>query len=203
MKNNWFTVKQLKPRIWGIGEFNHFEKVISYLIVGKRRALLFDTGLGIQSIEKVIRALTKIPILVINSHTHFDHIGGNKEFNRIKRIKSEGRISVQPFQFQIIHTPGHSPDSYCLFEKRFRYLFAGDTLYPGPIYLHLKESCVEDYILSIKKLIKLGKINRIFPGHNDFKSNLRVVKLINEKLKQAPTSKRIIRVGYKTSLLLK
>jgi len=55
MKKNWFTVKQLYPNIWGIGEFLHFEKAISYLFVGHDNALLFDSGMGIRNIKKTVK----------------------------------------------------------------------------------------------------------------------------------------------------
>jgi glyoxylase-like metal-dependent hydrolase (beta-lactamase superfamily II) len=57
--------------------------VISYLIIGNKKALLFDTGLGLDSIQVVVRQLTSLPVTVINSHTHFDHIGGNADFTNI------------------------------------------------------------------------------------------------------------------------
>ena len=83
MDKKWFTVKNLFPDIWGIAEFNHFEKVVSYLFVGDKKALLFDTGMGIGGIEKEVARITKLPITVINSHCHFDHIGGNYVFSNI------------------------------------------------------------------------------------------------------------------------
>ncbi len=57
--------------------------MISYLIVGEKRALLFDTGMGISDIKKVTAELTKLPIIVLNSHTHDDHVGGNWQFDTI------------------------------------------------------------------------------------------------------------------------
>jgi glyoxylase-like metal-dependent hydrolase (beta-lactamase superfamily II) len=44
---------------------------------------LFDTGMGISDIKKVTTELTKLPIIVLNSHTHDDHVGGNWEFQTI------------------------------------------------------------------------------------------------------------------------
>jgi glyoxylase-like metal-dependent hydrolase (beta-lactamase superfamily II) len=44
---------------------------------------MFDTGLGLVPIRPVIEQLTSLPVEVINSHTHYDHVGGNAEFDRI------------------------------------------------------------------------------------------------------------------------
>jgi glyoxylase-like metal-dependent hydrolase (beta-lactamase superfamily II) len=76
----WFEVYKPVPGVFAIYEPHQAEEVISYLIVGEKRALLFDTGMGISDIKKVISELTGLPIIVLNSHTHDDHVGGNWEF---------------------------------------------------------------------------------------------------------------------------
>lgn len=81
--SDWFEVYQVQPSVYAIYEPHQFEEVISYLIVGTRRALLFDTGLGVASIREVVARLTRLPITVLNSHTHFDHTNGNVEFSDI------------------------------------------------------------------------------------------------------------------------
>jgi len=54
MEKKWFTVKEILPNLWGIAEFGHSEKVISYLCIGKEKALLFDSGMGIGDIYNVV-----------------------------------------------------------------------------------------------------------------------------------------------------
>jgi len=76
----WFEVYKPAPGVFAIYEPHQSEEVISYLIVGEKRALLFDTGMGISDIKKVTSELTKLPIIVLNSHTHDDHVGGNWQF---------------------------------------------------------------------------------------------------------------------------
>ncbi len=79
----WFEVYRIRPGVFAIYEPKQFEEVISYLILGEKRAVLFDTGLGVGKISAVVARLTSLPITVINSHTHFDHVGGNAEFKEI------------------------------------------------------------------------------------------------------------------------
>jgi glyoxylase-like metal-dependent hydrolase (beta-lactamase superfamily II) len=79
----WFEVYRLRPDLYAIYEPGQFEEVISYLILGRERALLFDTGLGIGDITTAVRAVTDLPVWVLNSHSHYDHIGGNHVFERI------------------------------------------------------------------------------------------------------------------------
>jgi glyoxylase-like metal-dependent hydrolase (beta-lactamase superfamily II) len=76
----WFEVYKIRPGLFAIYEPHQAEEVISYLIVGTKQALLFDTGMGIANIRKVTTQLTSRPVVVLNSHTHNDHVGGNSLF---------------------------------------------------------------------------------------------------------------------------
>jgi len=94
---DWFEVYRIDDEIYAIYEPGQFEEVISFLIVGSDFALLFDTGLGIGNIKNVVDQLTDLNVVVLNSHTHYDHIGGNHLFETIygtsleySRIRSRG-----------------------------------------------------------------------------------------------------------------
>ena len=76
----WFEVYKVAPATFAIYEPHQAEETISYLIVGTKQALLFDTGMGIGNIKAVVARLTSRPIVVLNSHTHDDHVGGNWQF---------------------------------------------------------------------------------------------------------------------------
>ncbi|MBV9341607.1 MAG: MBL fold metallo-hydrolase [Acidobacteria bacterium] len=79
----WFEVYKPAQGVFAIYEPHQAEETISYLIVGEKRVLLFDTGMGISDLKKVITELTTLPIIVLNSHTHNDHVGDNWEFSTI------------------------------------------------------------------------------------------------------------------------
>jgi len=81
--SSWFEIYEVNGTTFAISEPYHWEKVISYLIIGNNRAALFDTGMGISNIRREIEQLTNAPIVVINSHSHYDHIGGNSHFNEV------------------------------------------------------------------------------------------------------------------------
>lgn len=51
-----------------------------YLVVGEEKALLIDTGFGMGSLKAVVDKLTDKPIILVNTHGHPDHGGGNAEF---------------------------------------------------------------------------------------------------------------------------
>jgi glyoxylase-like metal-dependent hydrolase (beta-lactamase superfamily II) len=76
----WFEVYKIAPGVFAIYEPHQAEEVISYLIVGRKQALLFDTGMGIANIRDIVTRLTSRPVVVLNSHTHDDHVGGNWQF---------------------------------------------------------------------------------------------------------------------------
>lgn len=83
LEQDWFEVYQVADGIHAIYEPGQFEEVISFLIEGEERALLFDTGLGIGDMRALVESLTALPIVVLNSHTHYDHIGSNYQFETI------------------------------------------------------------------------------------------------------------------------
>jgi glyoxylase-like metal-dependent hydrolase (beta-lactamase superfamily II) len=85
----WFEVYKPAPGVFAIYEPHQSEEVISYLIVGEKRALLFDTGMGISDIKKVASEITNLPIAALNSHTHNDHVGGNWEFSDVYGMDTE------------------------------------------------------------------------------------------------------------------
>ena len=79
----WFEVYRIRPGVFAIYEPHQMEEVISYLVLGKQKALLFDTGMGIGNIRRVVEELTPLPVSVLNSHTHNDHVGDNWRFHDI------------------------------------------------------------------------------------------------------------------------
>lgn len=86
---DWFEVYRVSDGIFAIYEPGQFEEVISFLIVGEELALLFDTGLGIGDMRRVIDQLTSLPVIVLNSHTHYDHIGSNYQFKTIYALDTD------------------------------------------------------------------------------------------------------------------
>ncbi|HEY7699412.1 MAG TPA: MBL fold metallo-hydrolase [Vicinamibacteria bacterium] len=85
----WFEVYEVRPGLFAIYEPGQFEEVISYLIVGTDKALLFDTGLGIGDMKAVVSELTELEPIVVNSHTHYDHVGGNHRFGTVYGTATE------------------------------------------------------------------------------------------------------------------
>lgn len=79
----WFDVYRLNADLYAIAEPRQWQEAISYLIVGEERALLFDSGNGIGDIKAVVDGLTALPVTVLASHSHFDHVGGHWRFDDV------------------------------------------------------------------------------------------------------------------------
>lgn len=84
--DEWFKIYVVAPNVYAINEPRQEEQVTSFLIIGSKRAVLFDSGLGIGRISGVVRKFTALPVTVLNSHTHFDHVGGNREFEDVRNL---------------------------------------------------------------------------------------------------------------------
>ena len=79
-KINGFSLQQVSRDVWAIDEFGID---IMYLIIGTERALLIDTGIGIGNIRSVVETMTHLPYDVVNTHHHYDHVGGNGRFSMV------------------------------------------------------------------------------------------------------------------------
>jgi glyoxylase-like metal-dependent hydrolase (beta-lactamase superfamily II) len=86
---DWFRVWEDQPGVWVIEEPLHSEEVKSYLVIGSDRAALIDTGMGVGDIRRLVEEITPLPISVIQSHAHNDHIGGAWQFHDVGIHQSE------------------------------------------------------------------------------------------------------------------
>ena len=71
----------------------------SNLIIGSEKALLFDTGSGADDLMSAVRQITGLPLLVIASHGHFDHIGGSYQFDEVY-LSCKDRNIVESYEVE-------------------------------------------------------------------------------------------------------
>jgi len=110
---DWFQVYRVADGVFALAEPYQFQEVISYLIVGAERALMLDTGIGLVPIRPVVEQLTRLPVEVINSHTHFDHVGGNVDFHRILALDTP-YTRANAAGFSHAELAGEvAPDAFC------------------------------------------------------------------------------------------
>ena len=120
---------------------------------------------------------------VLNTHHHYDHVGGNNDLKKKYKIKIVGfkndkqripNIDIllenneiwksENFEAKIIHIPGHTSGHICFYFIKEKIAFTGDTLFSlgcGRIF----EGTYEQMYNSLNKLKKLPPDTKIYCGH--------------------------------------
>ena len=116
---DWFQVDSIDRDTYVISEPAHWEEPHCYLLLGKERAILIDTGLGVSNIRKEVKRITSLPILVVTTHVHWDHIGGHGQFDNFAVHKSEeewisGRfpLPLDAVKHNLTHRPCSFPEDF-------------------------------------------------------------------------------------------
>ena len=158
----------------------------SYLILGDWNRIgdvntIIDPGTDgfiLDEIERLSTGFGKIPVAqVLLTHNHFDHAGAVqaiKERYNAKVLAFSDGVGVDALLcdgefikagddiLEVLHTPGHSSDSICLYAPSEKVLFSGDTQVrvrcQGDVY-------APDYVDALLK-IACRDIQKIYSGHD-------------------------------------
>ncbi len=158
----------------------------AYLILGDWNRVedvntLIDPGIDgfiLKEIEGISTGFGKLAIeQIILTHNHFDHAAGVMAVKEryksrvlafidgpgVDELLSDGHFFKAGDDFlEVIHTPGHSSDSICLYSPAAKALFSGDTQLKT---YHTGEEYTEDYVTGITKLAGRN-IQAIYSGHD-------------------------------------
>jgi len=163
-----------------------------FLVVGRKVALI-DTGMQITPKEKIFEYMKTVGLaktdlsFIINTHAHGDHIGGNDYVQKISGAKiiahplmknvvnidipaKEGdKIDLgEKVVLTVLETPGHIPESICLYHEREKTLFVGDLLQGVDEYMNAGWfGLITDaagYEHSLRRLAAMD-IKMLLPGH--------------------------------------
>ncbi len=77
---SWLQATRTGEGVWTISDHGSDNM---YLVEGKDKALVIDTGLGVARLNALVSTLTTKPVIVVNTHGHPDHAGGNFEFKAV------------------------------------------------------------------------------------------------------------------------
>lgn len=155
------------------GDWNTLEDKNTLIDVGRDPSIInrinnASTGFGKQKIEQVIL-----------THSHYDHasllpvikrtfyprvLAYSSNLQEVDEILKGGELlRIADRQFEVIHTPGHSNDSICLYCAADRVLFAGDT----PLIIRSKDNTYAPEFIRIIEYLASKQIERIYFGHGE------------------------------------
>ena len=147
---------------------------------------------------------------ILNTHHHFDHIGGNEELKRKygskvlgfekekKRIpsldvllKDGQKFKIGNLDFKTIFIPGHTSGHIAFYFEKEKVVFTGDTLFSlgcGRIF----EGTYQQMFNSLNKIKNLPEDTKIYCGHEYTKSNLGFCLKFNPNNKYLKDKERVI-----------
>jgi glyoxylase-like metal-dependent hydrolase (beta-lactamase superfamily II) len=181
-----------------------------YLVLGTWNAIgdvntLVDVGRDPRVIEMIREASTgvgkKRVEQVVLTHSHYDHVGDlslisrafhpvvhafSPSFEGVDHVLEDGEaLKLGDRTFEVIHSPGHSHDSICLYCEQDRTLFAGDTTL---IVQFVGGTYEEGYIHALEKLCRRD-IQTVNFGHGKPLSR-NCIKVLRNTLKNVKESGR-------------
>ncbi|TCM16454.1 glyoxylase-like metal-dependent hydrolase (beta-lactamase superfamily II) [Novosphingobium sp. PhB165] len=167
----------------------NFEAPFLYLLFGRDRALLLDSGAGGLRIRPTVDRLIgewqrrngnrPVHLTVAHSHGHGDHVSGDGEFRDRPDTEVVGHTPAQVSAYfrmadwprdighfdlggrvlDIIPTPGHEPAHIMVYDPGTRLLFSGDMLYPGRLYVPIDH--FDEFRESVERLAAFSKSHPI------------------------------------------
>ncbi len=191
-----YQVTELDTGVWTI----EMQLVRAFLVAGDTSAILIDTGAGGVNLAGAVRECTSLPIRVVNTHSHFDHISGNgafqMQFAHPMELASLMKAGFQAHPvgdgagfdlggriLQIVGLPGHSPGSIGVWDGAGGLLFAGDAVAKDfPVRLYLDGASLEAYQRTLEKILLLensehgGHVRRIFCAHGALEADMDTVR---------------------------
>ena len=177
-------IVRMRENTWRI-EDGH---VRFFLLAGKEKALLIDSGMSIHNARDIAETLTPLPLFLLNTHADGDHVGSNAQFESFYMHPAEepvyrrgGRggtvvpvaegdvIDLGGRELKIIHLPGHTPGSIAVLDVVNRVLISGDPIQEhGRIYMFGSHRNMEDYVRSLEHVETYADaFDEIWPSHAD------------------------------------
>ena len=178
-----------------------FEAPFLYLIFGREKALLIDTGVEGAPLRAEVDSVIDgwlaaneqkaISLVVMHSHAHSDHVGGDAAFidradtvvvgHSAADVEKFFGIADWPAQstaydlggrvVEIVPTPGHHPSHVMVYDRATRILFSGDAIYPGRLYFQCDRT--EEYRESIDRVAAFAatrQVRWLLGAHIEMKS---------------------------------
>lgn len=213
-----YEYTKVRNSIWQIAEDRG---VYCTLIMGSDMAILVDTGYGNRNLRAFVEERITTPYMVVNSHGHPDHIGGNGWFDKVwaareewdviqyfegkqrtyelKEIKIGDRISLGDIHVAVISLSGHTKGSIGFLIEEEGILIAGDAMNEKLWLFNYGSLSMQQLYETLQKTVQLEFTSYIC-GHSDQeyqKEKIQAHMKNIENLKVDACSKRIL-LGFET-----
>ena len=157
-----------------------------FLLAGTETALLLDSGMMTQNVRELVRSVTDLPVILMNTHADRDHIAGNHEFawfymhpaeaanyyntqhaaGTFRPIHDGQIIDLGDRELEVITIPGHTPGHVAVLDRRYRALYSGDPVQDGRIFMFGVQREMHAYRMSLLRLKeRAGEFDAIYPCH--------------------------------------
>lgn len=184
--NNDLSITKLEEDMWVV-ETSYMTTM--YIVEGKEKAMLIDTGTKCENLDSVVRLITQKPLYVVVTHIHGDHSGNINYFDDIyfhvadtvlmsrQRSPYKGNMhfvndgdvfDLGGRKILVSHMPGHTPGSIVLLDYQSGNCYSGDAFGSGQVWCQLwPNSTILTYAASCQKMMKImdNGIPKIYCGH--------------------------------------
>ena len=143
-----------------------------YIVEKNNKCLIIDPG---SEFNKIKENIDKEVIGILITHSHYDHVGALKEAKNYYNIKvyeyknlKEGKITIGPFDIEVIYTKGHTNDSVTYYFKEEKIMFTGDFIFKNSIgRMDLEGGNISDMKKSLKLISKYDDDIIVYSGHGN------------------------------------
>ena len=157
-----------------------------FLLTGKEKALLSDSGMTTKKVRELVEPLTSLPLYLANTHSDRDHVAGNAEFScfymhpdeeehyrqeggegEILPLREGDELDLGERVLRVIEIPGHTPGSIGFLDVKVRVFISGDPIQEeGRIFMFGAHRNMPRYVESLTALLaRTSEFDEIWPSH--------------------------------------
>ncbi len=190
----------------------------SWLIKGKDKAILIDSAAPVAGLRAFVEKVAGVPVLLVLSHAHPDHIYRLKEFDEFCiHLEDEGMLNGEygfPIYegipdtihylddgdvldignghvIEIYHVPGHTDGSILLLDKKSKTLFSSDTIARRLLYGLGKWIPLDLFIHDLQRIKKL-EFDKIYSCHDRSALSKSFIDFMIDGLKMLPQVRKTV-----------